>query len=192
MRGVRTGLLWDTPVTFQRYVEDCGATCDLVTPQLCAAPFFRGSFGALIVPTGFANPAYSRTLVALRASANRVRRYLESGGTLFVFGAALDRPDAYDWLPFRLVYRHQYGPCRVDPVDPGLFEALFGGYDTAAMECDGWFEEADADVIATARGRPVAVFRRVGDGLVVATTVHEYPARTFLSALGPERVETSF
>ena len=189
---MRTGLLWDTPVTFQRYVEDCGATCDLVTPQLCAAPFFRGSFDALIVPTGFANPAYSRTLVALRASTNRVRRYLENGGTLIVFGAAIDRPDAYDWLPFRLVYRHQYGPCRVEPVEPVLFESLFGGYDTGALECDGWFEETDAGVIATADGWPVAVSRRVGSGLVIATTVHEYPARSFLTALGQDRGETIF
>jgi len=189
---VRTGLLWDAPLTFQRYIEDCGASCELVTPQLCAAPFFRGSFGALIVPTGFANPAYSRTLVALRASASRIRRYLENGGTLFVFGAAIDRPDAYDWLPFRLVYRHRYGPCRVEPVETCLFEALFGGYDTEALECDGWFEEADAEVIATADGRPVAIARRIGDGIVIAATVHEYPARSFLSALGTERGETIF
>ncbi|HIH03609.1 MAG TPA: hypothetical protein HA263_07105 [Methanoregulaceae archaeon] len=189
---MRTGLLWDAPVTFQRYVEDCGASCELVTPQLCAAPFFRGSFGALIVPTGFANPVYSKTLVALRASSDRVRRYLERGGALVVFGAAIDRPDAYDWLPFRLVYRHQYGPCRVEPVESGLFEALFGGYDAAALECDGWFEEADAEVIATAAGRPVAVARRVGDGLVIATTVHEYPARSFLDAIGADRKETLF
>jgi len=189
---MRTGLLWDAPLTFQRYIEDCGARCDLVTPQLCATPFFRGSFDALIVPTGFANPAYSRTLVALRASAGRVRRYLEVGGALIVFGAAIDRPDAYDWLPFRLVYRHQYGPCQVEPVEPALFEAFFGGYDPGALECDGWFEEADAEVIATAAGRAVAVSRQVGDGIVIATTVHEYPSRSFLSALGPERREIAF
>ncbi len=189
---MRTGLLWDAPLTFQRYVEDCGGQCELVTPQLCAAPFFRGSFSVLIVPTGFANPAYSRTLVALRASADRVRRYLERGGALVAFGAAIDRPDAYDWLPFRLVYRHRYGPCRVEPVEPLLFTALFEGYDTGALECDGWFEEADADPIATAGGRTVAVARRVGDGLVVATTDHEYPGRSFLRAIGGDRPEVAF
>ncbi len=189
---MRTGLLWDAPVTFQRYIEDCGASCELVTPQLCAAPFFRGSFSALIVPTGFANPAYSRTLVALRASADRVERYLERGGALIVFGAAIDRPDAYDWLPFRLVYRHQYGPRRVEPVETHLFETFFGGYDTAALECDGWFEEADADVIATAGDQSVAVARQIGDGIVITTTIHEYPARSFLSAFGEKRRETLF
>ena len=189
---MRTGLLWDAPTTFQRYVEDCGASCELVTPQLCAAPFFRGSFSVLIVPTGFANPAYSRTLVALRAASDRVRRYLERGGALVVFGAAIDRRDAYDWLPFRLIYHHQYGPCRVDPVEPALSEELFAGYDTDALECDGWFEEADADVVATAAGRPVAVVRHVGDGIVLATTVHEYPARSFLATFGAGRRETLF
>ena len=189
---MRTALLWDAPLTFQRYVEDCGARCDLVTPQLCAAPFFRGSFSVLIVPTGFANPSYSRTLFALRASADRVHRYIERGGALVVFGAAIERPDAYDWLPFRLLYRHQYGPCHVAPVDPCLFEALFGGYDTTALECDGWFEEADAEVIAIAGERPVAVARRIGDGIVIATTVHEYPARSFLAAVGAGRPEVAF
>lgn len=189
---MRAGLLWDAPITFQRYVEDCGGSCELVTPQLCAAPFFRGSFAVLLVPTGFANPAYSRSLVALRASSDRIRRFLERGGTLVVFGGAIDRPDAYDWLPFRVVYRHQYGPCRVVPGNPELFEALFGGYDLDALECDGWFEEADADVIATAEGRPVAVARRVGEGLAIATTIHEYPARSFLRAIGVEGKETPF
>ncbi len=192
MSDLRAGLLWETPTTFLRFVEDCGLSCDLVTPQLCAAPFFRGSFSVLVVPTGFANPAYSRTLVALRASRERVRRYLERGGALLVFGAAIDRPDAYDWLPFRLVYHHEHAPCRIEPVEPAFFDALFGDYDPAAIECDGWFEEVEGEVIATAGGRPVAVLHRVGDGLVVATTIHEYPSRAFLPYIGRGRGETLF
>jgi len=190
--GVRAGLLWETPTTFVRFVEDCGLSCDLVTPQLCAAPFFRGSYSVLIVPTGFANPAYSRTLVALRASRERLRRYLEQGGTLVVFGAAIDRPDAYDWLPFRLTYHHEHAPCRIESVEPALFDALFGDYDPASIECDGWFDEAEADVVATAGDRPVAVAHRVGNGLVVATTIHEYPSRGFFSFLGRGRSEAVF
>lgn len=180
-------LLWDTSTTFVRFVEDCGLSCQLVTPQLLAAPFFRASFSVLVVPTGFGNPAYSRTLVALRASQNRIQRFLERGGALVVFGAAIDRADAYDWLPFRLAYHHQHSPCRLEPVEPVLFDALFNDYDPEAIECDGWFEESEGTVIATADGRPVAVAARVGDGLVVATTVHEYPSRGFLPFIGRER-----
>ncbi len=187
MTPPRAGLLWDAPTTFVRFVEDCGFSCQLVTPQLCAAPFFRGSFSVLVVPTGFANPAYSRTLVALRASHNRIRGFLERGGALLVFGAAIDRADAYDWLPIRLVYHHEHAPCHLEPVEPVLFDALFSDYTPDAIECDGWFEECEGEVVATAGGRPVAVAARVGDGLVVATTVHEYPSRGFLSFIERER-----
>ena len=185
-------LLWDTSTTFVRFVEDCGLSCQLVTPQLLAAPFFRASFSVLVVPTGFGNPAYSRTLVALRASQNRIQRFLERGGALVVFGAAIDRADAYDWLPFGLTYHHEHAPCRLEPVDPILFDALFADYNPDAIECDGWFEENEGEVVATAGGRPVAVMKRVGDGLVVATTVHEYPSRGFLSFIGRERGEAVF
>ncbi len=192
MTAPRAALLWDSPTTFVRFVEDCGVACQLVTPQLCAAPFFRGSFSVLVVPTGFANAAYSRTLIALRASRARLRRFLEQGGALLVFGAAIDRADAYDWLPFRLVYHHEHAPCRLDPVEPVLFDALFGDYDSDAIECDGWFEEHEGEVIATAKGRPVAVAKKVGDGLVVATTVHEYPSRGFFPFIGRESREAVF
>ena len=189
---MKNALLWDAPNTFQRFIEHWGGCCELVTPQLCATPFFRGSFSLLVVPTGFANPAYSRTLVALRASADRVERFLERGGTLLVFGAAIDREDAYDWLPFRLPSRFRGGPRRVEPVEPVLFDALFGDYDAAALECDGGFIEADAAVIATAAGEPVVVSRGVGDGLVLATTVHEYPSRRLFEFLEASALEAPF
>ncbi|MFZ0182868.1 MAG: hypothetical protein WAL62_07000, partial [Methanoregula sp.] len=64
----RAGFVWETPQHFVRYIEDCGIPCELVTPYMLAAPFFRGSFSCLIIPTGFANPAYCRLLPALRAS----------------------------------------------------------------------------------------------------------------------------
>ena len=70
----RTGLLWDTPLMFSRLIEDCGTACESVNPNMLASPFWRGRFGALIVPTGFANPDYSNLLPALRASEGRIRR----------------------------------------------------------------------------------------------------------------------
>ena len=54
----RAGFVWETPQHFVRYIEECGVPCELVTPYMLAAPFFRGSFTCLIIPTGFANPAY--------------------------------------------------------------------------------------------------------------------------------------
>ncbi len=68
----RAAFVWQTKQHFNRYIEDCGITCELVTPHMLAAPFYRGSFNCLIIPTGFANPAYSNLLPALRSAASRM------------------------------------------------------------------------------------------------------------------------
>ena len=40
----RAGFVWATPQHFNRYLEECGIPCELVTPQMLAAPFYRGEF----------------------------------------------------------------------------------------------------------------------------------------------------
>lgn len=106
----RAGFVWATSQHFNRYIEECGVSCELVTPHMLAAPFYRPVLSCLIIPTGFGNPAYSNLLPALRASSPRIRRFVETGGSLLVFGAAAEKPDAYDWLPFGIVYRHDCHP----------------------------------------------------------------------------------
>lgn len=101
----RVGIVWDSPMMFTRLIEDCGFIPELVTPHLLAAPFFRRSFSAVIIPGGFAHPAYSSVIPALRACEGRIRRFILGGGTVIVFGAGIDRPDAYDWLPVTIQYR---------------------------------------------------------------------------------------
>jgi hypothetical protein len=168
---------------FTRLIEECTGCCELVTPHLLASPFYRGRFTALVIPTGFANPLYSRLLPALRASSGRIERYLEAGGRILVFGAADERPDAYDWLPFRLTYRHAYAPRRIAFADGSPWGALIEGYDPAAIECDGTFPEHDGTAAATAEGgEAVVVEKPVGEGLVLAATIHEYPPRNFLAS----------
>jgi len=187
----RTGFLWDSPQLFTRLIEECTGHCEAVTPQLLASPFYRGRFTALVIPTGFGNPLYSRLLPALRASSRRIEGFLEGGGRILVFGAADERPDAYDWLPFRLTYRHGYAPRRITFV-PGSHRAtLIEGYDPDAIECDGTFPDHDGTVVATAEGgEAVVVEKGVGKGLVLAATIHEYPSKTFLASFscGDEEV----
>ena len=179
----RTGFFWDSDQIFTRLLRECTGSCELVTPQLLASPFYRGRFTAIVIPTGFGNPAYSRLLPALRASAGRVERYLEAGGRILVFGAADERPGSYDWLPFRLTYRHGYGPRRISFVPGSPWASLTEGYDTAAIECDGTFPEHEGTAIATTdAGEAVVVEKAVGKGLVLAAAVHEYPSRSFLAS----------
>ena len=179
----RTGFLWDSPQIFTRLIGECTGSCELVTPQLLASPFYRGRVTAIVIPTGFGNPAYSRLLPALRASAGRIERFLEAGGRILVFGAADERPDAYDWLPFRLTYRHAYASRRIIFAPGSLWAGLTEGYDTAAIECDGTFPEFEGTAIAVAEGgEAVVVETAVGKGLVLAATIHEYPSRSFLAS----------
>jgi hypothetical protein len=179
----RTGFLWDSPQIFTRLIGECTGSCELVTPQLLASPFYRGRFTAIVIPTGFGNPSYSRLLPALRASEGRIERFLEAGGRILVFGAADGRPDAYDWLPFRLTYRHGYAPRRIAFAPGTPWATLTEGYDTAAIECDGTFPEHEGTAIATTEGgEAVVVEKAVGRGLVLAATIHEYPSRSFLAS----------
>ena len=176
----RAGFVWGTPQHFNRYIGECGIPCELVTPQMLAAPFYRGEFTCLIVPTGFGNPQYSNLLPALRASSGRIRRFVEDGGNLLVFGAATDRADTYDWLPFPLTYRHDCHPRAVTCSPGSDAGCLVEDYDASCIECDGSFPSHGGDSAGTAEGSDVLVEKAVGKGRIVVTSVHEFPSRNFL------------
>lgn len=178
--STRLGLVWDQKIVFSRYIEDCGIACEHVTPHMLAAPFFRGRFNTLVVPTGFGNPAFSNLLPALRAATPRINRFLESGGRLLVFGAASENITAYDWLPFQLTYHHSYGTRRIEVDSSHVASAFLSDYDLEAVECDGHFTRFEGEAIARAEGFPVMIEKEIGEGAVIATTIHEYPSRNFI------------
>ncbi len=188
----RIALLWDQKLVFSRFLEDCGSCCELVPPHLLAAPFFRGTYAVVMVPTGFANPVYSKLLPALRASEGRIRRFVEKGGYLIAFGPGIPKSDAYDWLPVPVVYRHDPHPRQliVDSSHPA--STLLCDYDTNGIECDGDFPSHAGAAVATAEGHPVFIAAKFGDGWVVVTSVHEYPSKCFIANFCSGARETLF
>jgi hypothetical protein len=176
----KSALVWDQKILFSRYIEECGVACEFLTPHMIAAPFYRGRFVTLIVPTGFANPDFSRLLPGLKASAPRIKRFVEGGGKLLVFGAASSRDDAYSWLPFNLRYLHDYGQreIKIECDHPGI--SLIQGYDSKCIDLDGYFTDYDGMVIASGSGKPVMIASTIGKGEVIATTIHEYPSPAFV------------
>jgi glutamine amidotransferase-like uncharacterized protein len=176
----RAGYVWGTKQHFNRYIEECGIACEHVTPQMLAAPFYRGSFNCLIIPTGFANPAYSNLLPALRAASARIKKFVENGGNLLVFGASADRPDAYDWLPFPVIYRHECHPRRVECSSFSDAGTLIDDYNPQCIECDGSFLSHEGTRVGIAELCDVIIEKKIGDGRIVVTSVHEYPSRGFL------------
>lgn len=191
--GRRVGIIWDTPVMFIRLAEDCGYLAELVTPHLLAAPFFRRSFSAVIIPGGFAHPSYSSVLPALRACEDRIKRFVRSGGTVLAFGAGIDRPDAYDWLDEKIQYRFGFSEGMPDTgADPvlaritddcpeivsidGIFEhAKPAG--SGAPDCE---KEPEPRIGMRINGLPVLIEYSIGAGRIILTTLHEYPSRGFL------------
>jgi len=187
----RAGFLWDSPQHFSRLIEDCGISCEIVTPHMLAAPFFRGSFNCLIVPTGFGNAKYSNLLPALRASSSRIHRFVENGGNLLVFGAADNKADAYDWLPFRLKYSHEFHPRTISCSGNSLAATLVEEYDPQNIECDGSFPEHEGTCIGSAGSSDVIIEHRYGKGRIVVTSVHEFPSREFLKKFCCEGITSS-
>jgi glutamine amidotransferase-like uncharacterized protein len=188
----RAGFVWGTKQHFNRYIEECGIACELVTPQMLAAPFYRSSFQCLIIPTGFANPAYSNLLPALRAASARIKKFVEHGGNLLVFGAAADRPDAYDWLPFTVVYRHECHPRQIDCSPSSDVGTLIDDYDPRCIECDGSFPSHEGARVGISELGDVIIEKTIGEGRIVVTSVHEYPSRGFLKNFCTSGKESRF
>jgi len=130
-------VFWDTKMTFHRLVEDSACPCEAVTPLLLSAPFYRGKYSGVIIPTGFGNMSYSKLLPALRACSERIERYLEAGGKLLVFGAADASPNRYDWLPVDVEYHYAFGEHCLDVDTSSPWSSIFDGYDTTKFAADG-------------------------------------------------------
>ncbi|PWR70547.1 type 1 glutamine amidotransferase family protein [Methanospirillum lacunae] len=191
----RVGIIWDSPTMFTRLIEDCGFTAELVTPHLLAAPFFRRTFSSVIIPGGFANPAYSSVIPALRACEGRIRRFIQGGGTLIAFGAGIDRPDVYDWLPVIIQYRFGFSEGKPEDRDDHPLNCIIEDY-PETISIDGDFQIPDTETDAhiqgyrpdkqgpavrmRMRGAPVLVEYSLGAGRIILTSLHEYPSRRFL------------
>ena len=189
----KAGLAWDCATPFQRYIEDCGIQCELITPHMMAAPYYRGRMVSLIIPTGFGNLAYSSLLPALRASSTRIEKFLMKGGKLLVFGAMSPKPDTYNWMPVPVTYVNEYysTPVVVDPHNPHA--RIMDDFDLSSIECDGYFSEFSGEVLArTDDGRAIMISHEVGAGTLLIASLHEYPSRGFLNGFCSGETETLF
>jgi hypothetical protein len=190
--SIRVGFVWENRQHFTRFIEECGMSCEVVTPHMLAAPFYRGSFNCLVIPTGFGNPKYSNLLPALRASSSRIKRFVESGGNLLVFGAAIDNPAGYDWLPFKVTYCHECYPRKVLFSQESAVKTMIEDYDADRIECDGSFPEHDGNQAGLAGNHVVVIEKRIGAGHVVVTSIHEFPSRAFLISFCRSGTQTLF
>ncbi len=188
-------VFWDNKMMFHRLVEDSLGYCEAVTPLMLAAPFYRGHYTGILIPTGFGNLQYSKLLPALRAVSGRVAEYLNEGGRLFVFGAAdpSNTGHPYDWLPVEVEYHFGFAEHALTIDADSPWKSFFDGYNTEAFPTDGWFTKFPGKPVAVAEnGFPVFVECRIGEGTLFLASTHEYPTDAFLKLFGTAEREVRF
>ncbi|NYT19203.1 MAG: hypothetical protein GKC08_02785 [Methanosarcinales archaeon] len=174
-------LLWDNPLLFEKLFKENDLKCQRILSTALGTPFLPAC-KCVIIPTGFANSAYTKILPGIERNGKAFEKFVSAGGVLVVFGALVTKYD-HSWLPMQLTYIEKHGEthlhregvhdaqCIVD--DPGL-----------AVECDGYFSAADGDVILkNDDDQAVMVVKKVGAGMIIATSVHEFPSPGFLGCI---------
>lgn len=188
-------VFWDNKMMFHRLVEDACGYCEAVTPLMLAAPFYKGRYTGVIIPTGFGNLQYSKLLPALRAVSSRVEEFLENGGRLLVYGAAdpANTGNPYNWLPVDVEYHFEFAEHKLEINASSPWKSLFDGYDTDKFAADGWFVKYPGKPIAIAEnGFPVFVECSVGEGTLLLASAHEYPSDAFLKQFGAADMKNTF
>ncbi|MBP2132796.1 hypothetical protein J2128_000717 [Methanomicrobium sp. W14] len=179
----RAGVAWECSGFMNRYIEKCGVGCEPVTPNMLSTPFFKGDIVTLIVPTGFGNKMYSNLLPALRASSDRIKKFVMKGGHVLSFGAMTRDDGVYDWLPFRCSYVHEYFGAQISVNHDSAFHDIMDDFDLSKIECDGYFmdESPEYEVVAeTSDKKPVVILKKCGEGYYLITSIHELPSKDFI------------
>jgi len=174
-------LIGERSFLYEKLFEELGAEYQFLQPSILGSPFLP-RFKMIMIPTGFANPEYSKTLPALKSAKSRIADFIKSGGMLTVFGPLVPEHE-YEWLPLPLKYVCEYGPQEVG--DQGCV-CQYSGCTcmscTTTPECDGYLipGEGFETALRDSKGRAVLVVGKFGRGLIIATSIHEFPSIEYI------------
>lgn len=174
-------LLWETPLLFEKLFIEYGIKCQRVPAESIGTPFLPPC-RCLILPTGFANPAYTSTVKGVVRNKNKIDNFLQKGGTVVIFGPMVPEY-GYDWLPFELKYVQEQGYGTVQRV-AGYEDICVIDKHTTEVEYDGYFLDTDAKVVLRdENNRSLMIVKDVGKGKVIACSIHEFPSKDFLQRI---------
>ncbi len=178
-------LIGDRTFLFEKLFCDLGVSYQFLQPGILGSPFLP-QYRMVMIPTGFANPQYSKSLPALQRMKSNIDEFIKKGGVLTVFGPLVPEHD-YDWLPLSLKYICELGPQSIAPSEHECSSLLC----TQMPECDGFLLPGKGfeTVLKDENDRAILVMAKYGEGLIVATTVHEFPAAEYIKwALGKAKL----
>jgi hypothetical protein len=173
-------LLWDSPLLFEKLFTEHGIKCQRISAESIGTPFLPPC-RCLVIPTGFANPAYTKVLKGLVRNKKQIEKFVEKGGTLLVFGPMVDGHE-FNWLPMRLKYVQKQMSADVCKTDEHNIQCIVD--DLEQVEFDGYFIDVQGKVLLTDKDRnALMASKKIGEGMIIATTIHELPSGDFLKLM---------
>jgi len=169
-------LIGERTFLYENLFADLGVSFQFLSPAILGSPFLP-KYKMVMIPTGFANPDYSKALPALQRMKSNISDFVQKGGVLTVFGPMV--PDHnYDWLPLSLRYVCELSSPTISPSVDECSCLLC----TSTPECDGYLVAGEGfeTVLKDEKGRSILVRANFGKGLIVATSVHEFPAVEYI------------
>ncbi|MFP4654112.1 MAG: hypothetical protein ACLFMM_00265 [Methanohalobium sp.] len=171
-------LLWDTKTLFEKLFQENDLNCKRVLSSSLGTPFLPPC-KSVIIPTGFANPLYTTITSGIEQNKKSFEKFLKNGGIVTVFGPMVSEYQ-YQWLPLKLTYIQDHKSAPLQKVGEHEAQSIIENPDYS-VECDGYFSEADGQVLyKNDEGKPVMVAMEYENGLIIATTIHEFPSSNFL------------
>jgi len=171
-------LLWDMPILFEKLFVEHKVKCQRIVSESIGTPFLPAC-KCLMIPTGFANTDYTNTGKGVERNGKQLGEFVSKGGNLIVFGPMVGEYN-YPWLPFKLKYIQKQEETVAQKEGEHAAHCLIKDPEMS-IEFDGYFTETDGDVLfRDEKGNPLMVSKKIGDGIIIATTIHEYPSGDFL------------
>ncbi|MGA7076811.1 MAG: hypothetical protein WBZ42_09790 [Halobacteriota archaeon] len=172
-------LIWDRPLLFEKLFVEYEFAYERVSPlQIGSA--YSPKFKVAILPVGFGNPAYSTVAKSVRSLGTPLQQFVRKGGTLVAFSPYVDDYD-FVWLklphkfrllvsdrPIEICVRRQHpAACILD-----VLEAHTDGCFTGVNEDDVILQSEDGAVLTVTT---------MGQGRIILSAIHEFPARRFIA-----------
>ena len=161
---------------YERLFADLGVSVQFLSAAVLGSPFLP-RFKMIMIPTGFANQEYSKTLPALQRLKSNISDFVKNGGVLTVFGPMVPEHD-YEWMPVPLRYVCELSSRSVAASEHECSCLLC----TNTPECDGYLipGEGFETVLKDEKDRAILVMAKLGEGMIIATSVHEFPAAEYI------------
>lgn len=172
-------LIWDNPLLFEKLFKEHDIKCQRIVSESIGTPF-TPACKCVVIPTGFANNDYTKIRAGIERNAKTFENFVRKGGNLVIFSPLVPHYK-YDWLPMELEYVQQQQ--QVTPICKTKdHEAQCLVEDTCTeIEFDGYFSKTDGEILfSDETGNPLMVVKELGDGKIIATTIHEFPSGKFL------------